>query len=99
MAKHRTEEYQAQQVERFLHQSPELSHLRVRRHGSLLILESGPTDDPIRHARFRRDTVHLWLLEMATHTGRWEKTSYRDELMTLVDLVVTTFPWTLAAIE
>jgi hypothetical protein len=22
----------------------------------------------------RRDTIHLWKLEIATHTGRWEKT-------------------------
>lgn len=99
MPKQCAEVSQAQQVERFFDQFPDLSHLRVRRYGALLILESGPAEDPISHARFRRDTVHLWRLEMATHKGRWEKTPFRDELISLVDLVVTTFPWTLAAIE
>ena len=76
-----------------------LTHLRARKYGQLVILESGPEDDPTPHARLRRDTVHLWTLEMATHTGRWEKTGFRDLRNKLVDLLVTTFPWMVAPRE
>ena len=76
-----------------------LRHLRVRRRGDLLTLESGPKSDPISHIRFRRASVQYWTLECATHTGRWERTGYRDTLSRLLDLVVTTLPWTIAPIE
>lgn len=99
MAKQRAEGSQAREVEQFLRRFPELHHLRVRRRGDLLTLESGPPRDPLRHARLRRDTVHLWRLEMATHTGRWEKTPFRDQLMTLLELLVSQFPWILADFE
>ncbi|XYI02332.1 hypothetical protein ACMHYB_22265 [Sorangium sp. So ce1128] len=52
-----------------------LSHLRARKYGQMVIIESGPEADPIAHARLRCDTVHFWTLELATHTGRWEKTA------------------------
>jgi len=68
------------------------------KHGVALIVESGPTADPIRHFRLRRDTVHLWRLDMATHTGRWEPTPFRGQLAELVDMVIESFPWTLAPI-
>lgn len=76
-----------------------LGHLRVRRRADLLTLESGPKADPILHARFRRASVHYWTLECASHTGRWERTGFRDTLPQLVDLLVTTLPWTIASIE
>jgi hypothetical protein len=76
-----------------------LRHLRARKYGPLVIIESGPEDDPIPHARLRRDTVHPWTLEVAMHTGRWEKTGFRDLCATLVDLLVTTFPWLVAPRE
>ncbi|WP_437973326.1 hypothetical protein WMF11_31000 [Sorangium sp. So ce295] len=43
----------------------------------MVIIESGPEADPIAHARLRRDTVHLWTLEIATHADRWDKSSSR----------------------
>lgn len=76
-----------------------LRHLRVRRRGDLLTLESGPKTDPISHIRFRRSSVQYWTLECATHTGRWERTGYRDTLSRLLDLVVASLPWTIAPIE
>jgi hypothetical protein len=76
-----------------------LHHLRARKRGELVILESGPQDDPIPHARLRRATVHLWILEIATHTGRWEKTGFRGVRNELLDLMLTTFPWVLAPVE
>jgi hypothetical protein len=76
-----------------------LDHLRARKRGALVILESGPEDDPIPHARLRRDTVHLWTLEVATHTGRWETTGFRDTREKLIALLVTNLPWILAPHE
>lgn len=70
-----------------------LSHLRVRRRADCLIVESGPDNDPTRHARFRRVTVGLWILDAATHDGRWESTMHRAPLTQLVDTLVKDFPW------
>jgi len=56
-----------------------LKHLRVRRHGNTLAVESGPVKKPFKHFRLCRDTVHLWRLEMAGHGQRWEKTPFRDQ--------------------
>jgi hypothetical protein len=75
-----------------------LRHLRARKHGQLVIIESGPEDDPIVHARLRRDTVQLWMLEIATHTGRWEKTGFRGPLRDLLELLVKDLPWTIAPV-
>src|SRR4051812_8730468 len=76
-----------------------LSHLRAHKYGALVIVESGPEDDPIPHVRLRRDTVHLWTLEIATHTGRWEKTGIRGLRNELLALLMTDFPWTIAPVE
>lgn len=76
-----------------------LSHLRARKYGALVIIESGPESDPFAHARLRRDTVHLWTLELATHSGRWEKTGLRGQWRELLKALITSFPWTLAPIE
>ena len=74
-----------------------LAHLRVRRYGVLLIIESGPSSNPVAHMRFRRHGAHIWTLEMATHTGGWEPTGFRGQVVALVDAVQADFPWTLAA--
>jgi hypothetical protein len=57
-----------------------------------------PSTDPVKHFRLRRDTVHLWCLDMANHRGQWERTPYRKYLDELVVLVIETFPWTLTLI-
>lgn len=83
-------------VEDFFALYPPLSHLRVRRRGDLLILESGSAEAPRRHARLRRVTVHLWRLEMPTSSNRWDLTPFRDQLKILLEMLVQQFPWTLA---
>jgi hypothetical protein len=79
MAQYAAETYHASDLQTYLHDQGH-KHLRVRKYGATLIIESGPDDDPVKHARFRRDTVNYWTLEMATHTGRWEKTGMRGLL-------------------
>lgn len=76
-----------------------LPHLRARKHGELVVLESGPKNDPIPHVRLRRDTIQYWRLEIATHTGRWEKTNFRGTIDQLLHLLVTQLPWTVAPRE
>lgn len=71
-------------------------HLRVRRRGDVLTIESGPIAAPFPHARMRRETVHLWRLEMPTSTGRWEPTPVRDVPDNVVITLVSVFPWALA---
>jgi hypothetical protein len=83
-------------VEAFLALYSGLSHLRVRRRGDLLTLESGPLEAPRRHARLRRVTVHLWCLEMPASSNQWDLTPFRDQLKVLLEMLAEQFPWTLA---
>jgi hypothetical protein len=73
-------------------------HVRARNYGATVIAESGPTDEPVRHFRLRRDTVHLWCLDMAGRGGRWERTPFRANLDELVLQVTEQFPWVLTPI-
>ncbi|MEQ9319368.1 MAG: hypothetical protein RIF41_09410 [Polyangiaceae bacterium] len=72
------------------------THLRVRRHGAVLTIESGKKKDVVAHARLRRDTVHLWILEMPTADGEWETTPYRDLMDRQVERLVGDLAWALA---
>lgn len=89
------EDFQATAVQRRLH-ARGLKHLRARKYGSAIIVESGPKSTAFKHFRLRRDTVHLWMLDMAGHGQRWERTPFRAQLQELVDTVMDEFPWTLA---
>ena len=75
-----------------------LEHLRVRKRGDLVIIESGPDGDKHAHARLRRVTKQWWTLEMPTHTGRWEKVPIRAPRTEVLQFLVDDFPWTLASL-
>jgi len=83
----------------FLDRNRELRHLRPRKRGDTITIESGPKTDPIKHMRFRKVTRQWWTVEMATHTGRWEPTPFREPLLPLIEFVHSSFPWTLASRE
>jgi hypothetical protein len=51
-----------------------LTHLRVTTRHPHVTIDKGTDDDPWPCARLRRDTVHLWILEIADHKGRWSTT-------------------------
>lgn len=97
MPTHQAEPHHAEDVEDALHECG-FDHLRVCKYGNAVIVESGPTADPMKHMRLRRDTVHLWCLDFAKHTGKWEKTPFRATIDELLEMVTTQFPWTLADI-
>lgn len=61
----------------------------------MLTIESGPKKDAFAHARFRRETVHLFRLEMPSHS-RWQPTPFRATLEELVPMLIESFPWALA---
>lgn len=95
MPKLAAEDYHAEELADDLRERG-FKHLRVRRRGELLTIESGDKKDPVPHARLRRETVHLWRLEMPTHTGTWDPTPIRDLIGRLLALLTTDFSWALA---
>lgn len=92
------EPHHATRVQDLLHERG-AAHLRARKYGKSVIVESGPADDPVKHVRLRRETVHLWCLDIANHTGRWESTPFRSTLDDLVNTVADDFPWTIAPVD
>jgi len=97
MRNYKADEWDADGAAAFLHEHGH-STLRVKKRGALLTIESGPEDAPIKHARLRRDTVHLWLLEIADHRGRFEPTGFRDSRDKLLETLINDFPWVLTQI-
>lgn len=90
------EDYHADELQEGL-ASRGFPHLRVRHRGQILTIESGPKGtDAFPHARLRRETVHLWRLEMPTSTGKWETTPVRDETDNIIAILASVFPWALA---
>lgn len=98
MPRQQADPHHATRVEDLLHQRG-AEHLRARKYGAAVLVESGPAADAVKHFRLRRDTGHLWLLDMANHQGRWEKTPFRASLDELVQTVLDDFPWTLTPIH
>lgn len=98
MPKYQAEDSHSKTVERLLH-ARDLAHLRARKYGATVIVESGPADDVYKHLRLTRDGVNVWQLHIADHRGRWEFTPFRGSLDELVTLVADTLPWTLQSVH
>lgn len=98
MAKFPADEMDERRLQGLLRERKRLKHLRVRRRGDVLTLESGPTADPHAHARLRKVSQSLWILEMPSHT-RWEPTPFRERMEPLLAILVESFGWTLAPID
>jgi hypothetical protein len=81
-----------------LHAHRGLKHLRVRRRGTVLTIESGPKTDAIAHARLCRATKQLWTLEVASHMGAWQLTGQRGTMADLARMLVQDFQWVLAPV-
>lgn len=96
MPKLAAEDQHLQTVQRLL-KARRITGLRARTYGATVIVESGPSEDPHRHIRLTRDSVHLWRLDIADHRGRWEHTPFRANLEELISTVAEMFPWTLQA--
>jgi hypothetical protein len=83
-------------VENFLVAIPELSHVKVRARGNVLILESIEEDGTsYPRARLKQKSACKWDLEMPTRRG-WESTFIEGTPKELMEVLVEKFPWTLA---
>jgi hypothetical protein len=83
-------------VEDFLADRPKLKHLRARKRGDTITLESGPKADPIAHARVRRVTAQWWSFELPDHRGRWSEASLdRVPLTEALGTLHQVYPWAL----
>ena len=71
------------------------AHLRARKEGTSIVLQSGPPHDLINHVKFKRQNSSLWNLCVATHTGEWENTPYEATCENLMYIVVQNFEWLL----
>lgn len=72
-----------------------LTHLRCRRRGNAVILESGPQDDATPHVRLRKLGPRSWAADASNHTGRWERMPMHGQLIDTLEAVADTFPWLL----
>lgn len=86
-------------VEAYLEDHAELAHLRVRKRGDLLILESGPRGDVITHVRLRRVTKQWWTPELPSNGGAWSHLPVRLPIREALDLLQSEFPWLLTPRE
>lgn len=96
--KQKIDKSQVEQMESILQGHKELSHLKVRSLGDLLILDSMPFGERYSHTRFRRLSRNIFRLEMPSKS-KWETTPFEGPLEDLLLLVIETFPWTLASLE
>jgi len=99
MASLRADETHLDEVEDFLESRTQYKHLKARRRGDAIIIESGAKADPSTHARLRRISAQRWSLEMADHRGRREPTPYTGTLESLLTQLASDFPWALEARE
>ena len=98
MPRYHAESFHPREIEEYLHEQG-YGHLRAKKRGAAVTITSGPADDPVKHFLVRRDTVHLWCLDMADHRGQWERTPYREDLNALLQRVIDSFPWALSPID
>ena len=98
MPKYQAEDSHAKTVERLLH-ARDFAHLRARKYGATVIVESGPADDVYKHLRLTRDGVHVWFLHIADREAAGSPLPFAARLDELVTLVADTFPWTLQSVH
>ena len=99
MAKFKAEEHDATYAQMLLHSVYGLTHLRARNRADVITIESGPATDAVPHARCKRVGVHLWVLEIADHRGRWEGTDVRTDLDRALTVLAEDFGWVLTPID
>jgi hypothetical protein len=71
-------------------------HLRARIVGKSVVIESGPEDDPMPHARLMRLSDEDWRIDFPKSSGRWETTPYTGPRGNLVAEIHQNAPWMLA---
>lgn len=72
------------------------THLRARVAGKSVVIESGPDDDPMPHARLMRLSADDWRIDFPKPAGGWETTPYTGPRGNLVAEIHQNAPWMLA---
>ena len=78
---------------------PTSRHLRLRKRGDTIVIESGPPGDAYPHLRVRKHSATKWGIDAATHTGRWDPMPLQGPLLELLTTVAENFPWLLAKLD
>ena len=100
MAKFPADEMHVWSVQDFIDEHKNLTHLRPRKRGDTIVLESGPQRDAIPHARVRRVTSQWWVPELPDSHGRWNLVpGVRAPLRELLGMLSSQFAWTLTPRE
>jgi hypothetical protein len=99
MTKLKADSSAASYAQHLLNVAHGLTHLRTRHRADIVTIESGPANDPVAHARLKRVGVHLWILEIADHRGRWEPAPVRATLEASLAALVSDFGWVLTPID
>lgn len=71
------------------------AHLRARVAGKSVVIESGPEEDPLPHARLSRLSGDNWRIDFPKPSGRWERTPYTGPRGNLVAEIHQNAPWML----
>lgn len=96
MPKLSADEMHVWSVEDFIRDHPKLKHLRARKRGDTITLESGTKNDAIAHARVRRMSAQWWSIELPDHRGRWGEAAFeRTPLRDTLELLQREFGWAL----
>lgn len=72
-----------------------LAHVRARKVGETITLESGPARGAMKHARLRRVSAQLWTIEMPVR-GKWYATGVRARKGVILEQLLKTASWMLS---
>jgi hypothetical protein len=75
-----------------------LNNLSVLTRGRHMVIYSVEGDDKVYRLRFARIGHGRYELDIASHRGVWEPTPFTGTIDKLFNIVVTQFPWVLAAL-
>jgi|ETNmetMinimDraft_26_1059896.scaffolds.fasta_scaffold233432_2 hypothetical protein len=75
------------------------NHMKVKREGSDIILQSGALKSPIYHVRFRRHSASVWGMDIAKHTGGWAETPYFGSCEDMMYILAQSFEWVLTKVD
>ena len=76
-------------------QEKELYHLKVAKRGNNIVAYSEGENGKENRCRFTYIKSGLYILSMASYSGRWEPTPFEGRLEELLEMVIEQFPWTL----